>query len=175
MHIKLPVENLWAFLPDTLDGEPGLVLRPATVGDEPRQRQLFDCLRTLAMPLPPALLEQQWRLRQRAYAGSYPHARTWMLETDGEVLGTLTLNLKDDALRIVDIGLWPHWQGRGLGSRVLHAVLDLADARQLTMELAVLRHNPALRLYQRLGFCERVADDPELGPTAQLEMIRPAR
>lgn len=166
-------ENL-RVLPEILAGAPVLALRLATPDDEPRQRELFACLRSLTPPLPTALLEQQWRLRQQVYGSRYPQARTWMLEVDDEPVGCLTLNLCDTALRIIDIGLWPHWQGRGLGRRVLQAVLILADSQGLPTELAVLRHNPAVQLYRRLGFTECFEQDVDLSPAPQLEMLRPA-
>jgi GNAT superfamily N-acetyltransferase len=54
----------------------------------------------------------------------------------------------------------PLWQGRGLGSAVLRAVLDQADADSVTVALNVLRGSAARRLYERHGFVVE-AQDPD--------------
>ena len=56
------------------------------------------------------------------------------------------------AVRIVDIALLPQWQGRGIGSRLLHAVMHLADSQGLACNLSVEQGSRARWLYQRLSF-----------------------
>jgi len=50
------------------------------------------------------------------------------------------------------IALLPAWQGKGLGSTLLAAVLALADGQHTRCALSVEPFNPARRLYARLGF-----------------------
>jgi GNAT superfamily N-acetyltransferase len=49
-------------------------------------------------------------------------------------------------------------RGRGLGERMLRALLDAAADRFDAVSLSVRADNPALRLYERTGF--RVVGDP---------------
>ncbi len=53
----------------------------------------------------------------------------------------------------VSMGILSQWRGRGIGTRLLDALL--AQARQTglkTLSLSVERDNPARRLYERTGF-----------------------
>ena len=57
-----------------------------------------------------------------------------------------------------DIELVPEVRNQGIGTAVLRAVLMLAEQEGRAVELLVLKHNPAQRLYARLGF-RVIADD----------------
>ena len=57
-----------------------------------------------------------------------------------------------DQIRIVDIALVPEYRGAGIGSRLLHDVLDRGSGGGKPVTIHVEAFNPALRLYQRLGF-----------------------
>ncbi len=57
-----------------------------------------------------------------------------------------------------DIELIAAERNRGIGTAILRALLALAQAEGRAVELLVLKHNPAQRLYARLGF-RIVADD----------------
>jgi GNAT superfamily N-acetyltransferase len=46
----------------------------------------------------------------------------------------------------------PGYQGRGLGTAVIRDVIGRAERLGLPVALQVLKVNPAIRLYQRLGF-----------------------
>lgn len=134
---------------------PTLLRRAAGSADEPWLKRLFAQLRGLDAALIaacPALLDQQWQLQQRIFASDYPGAHTELILLDGEPIGVLTLDEGPRSLRIVEIGLELHQRGRGVGERLLREVIAHADRQGKTLELAVMRHNPAVRLYQRLGF-----------------------
>lgn len=66
-------------------------------------------------------------------------------------MGRLYLSARPGDIRIVDIALAPHWQGRGLGKALLRAVQAMAAAGA-TASLSVMAGNPAHDLYRRLGF-----------------------
>ena len=72
-------------------------------------------------------------------------------------LGRLYVHRGETDIRIVDIALLPEHRGRGIGSHLLRAILDEAAKRGRTVSIHVERFNPALRLYERLGFAH-VAD-----------------
>jgi ribosomal protein S18 acetylase RimI-like enzyme len=57
-----------------------------------------------------------------------------------------------------DIELIAAERNRGIGRAILSALLSLARAEGRAVELLVLKHNPAQRLYARLGF-RIVGDD----------------
>jgi ribosomal protein S18 acetylase RimI-like enzyme len=76
---------------------------------------------------------------------------------DGEPAGRLYLFRGDREIRIVDIALLPEHRGNGAGSSLLRDVLAEADAGGKRVTIHVERANPALRLYERLGFS--IAED----------------
>lgn len=61
----------------------------------------------------------------------------------------------------LSIGLVAPWRGHGIGTAMLIELLARADAEGLDrVSLSVEADNPALRLYERLGFVPTVADPP---------------
>ncbi len=76
-----------------------------------------------------------------------------IVDVDGTAVGRLFLaRLDGDELRLLDIALLPEWRGRGIGGSLLRQVCADADREGLLLSLHVTPHNPALRLYERLGF-----------------------
>ena len=78
---------------------------------------------------------------------------------DGTVIGVVGLKVKPQ-LRMrhtADVGIFVHtdWQGKGVGTALMQAVLDLADnwLMLVRVELEVFTDNvKAIHLYEKLGF-----------------------
>jgi len=58
----------------------------------------------------------------------------------------------DDATPELAVAVMPGFRGQGIGTRLLAALLDAASESYDAVSLSVQADNPALRLYQRLGF-----------------------
>jgi ribosomal protein S18 acetylase RimI-like enzyme len=58
----------------------------------------------------------------------------------------------DDGTPELSIALAAEYRGQGIGSALLRALLAHADSRYAAVSLSVDPRNPALRLYERLGF-----------------------
>jgi ribosomal protein S18 acetylase RimI-like enzyme len=93
-------------------------------------------------------LRAQFDAQDRWWREHYAGALFDVVLVDGEPAGRLYVYANEDEIRIVDIALLPEHRGRGIGSALLAGVL--ADGRRVTIH--VERMNPALRLYERLGF-----------------------
>jgi len=148
-----------------------LTRRAASAADESWLRQLFAQLRGLQHELLvacPELLEQQWQLQRRVFASHYPDARTEVVLLEAAPVGALTWHQGTTAIRLLDIGLEERYRGQGLGERLLQELIGQAEQQDKALELAVMRHNPALRLYQRLGFHAQ----PGAQDAVQLQMRR---
>ena len=130
-------------------------LRPATPADDAWQLAIYASTRAEELALtgwPPEQCAQfvamQHRAQQQHYRAHFPHSVCQLILVDGEVAGRLWLDEREDRLHILDIALLPAWRGHGLGSRCLQ---DLAaQGRALGIQVEI--HNPARRLYERLGF-----------------------
>jgi ribosomal protein S18 acetylase RimI-like enzyme len=93
-------------------------------------------------------LRAQFDAQDRWWREHYAGASFDVVLVDGEPAGRLYVYANEDEIRIVDIALLPEHRGRGIGRTLLGEVL--ADGRRVTIH--VERMNPALRLYERLGF-----------------------
>lgn len=79
--------------------------------------------------------------------------RPWsIIQIEGQAIGTLSVEEKEDHIRFGEFYLLPENQGRGIGSRVLRLVLDRADTLRLPVRLEYLKWNPVASLYLRNGF-----------------------
>jgi ribosomal protein S18 acetylase RimI-like enzyme len=58
----------------------------------------------------------------------------------------------DDRSPVVTIAVRGEMRGKGVGETLLRALIAEADTRGLRLSLDVRETNPALRLYERLGF-----------------------
>ncbi len=97
-------------------------------------------------------LRQQFELQRQHYHQHYPNAQWLVIEHQGGAVGRLYLSLGRDELRLMDIALIPEERGQGRGSALMHLVLAYAEKNRVPVGLHVESFNPALRLYQRLGF-----------------------
>ncbi|WP_020680923.1 GNAT family N-acetyltransferase [Marinobacterium rhizophilum] len=114
-----------------------------------------------------AFVQQQFELQSHHYQQHFPDAELWLIERDGHPIGRLYLYWGETSVQLIDISLLPEVRGTGLGSALLAEVIARAGARGCAVELHVESHNPALRLYQRLGF--DIVEDKGI----YLEMRRP--
>lgn len=100
-----------------------------------------------------AFLRQQFALQREHYDKHYAATTLFhVIEIDGERAGRLYVARWPREIRIVDIALLPAYRGRGTGARLLQALLDEGARGGRTVSIHVERANPALRLYERLGF-----------------------
>ena len=94
----------------------------------------------------------QYAAREAGYRRQFPDASAEIVLVDGIPAGRVLVDRGDSALHVIDIALMPEHRGHGVGTDVLVVLLDEASASSLPLTLSVLRGNPALRLYRRLGF-----------------------
>jgi ribosomal protein S18 acetylase RimI-like enzyme len=99
-----------------------------------------------------AFLDQQFAAQHAHYNQHYPTAERNIIERDGAPIGRLWIDEWRDQIRLVDIALMPDARGAGIGTRLVLEVLDRGRAAKKPVTIHVEGFNPALRLYQRLGF-----------------------
>ena len=127
--------------------------------------------------LPPehlgAFLAQQHDAQHRHYRGHYPGAEWLIIEQEDEAIGRLYLVEWESEFRVIDISLLPDARGKGVGGALIGDLIEAAHAVAKKVSIHVERNNPAIRLYERLGF--ELAEDrgvyllmerPAAGPQA---------
>jgi ribosomal protein S18 acetylase RimI-like enzyme len=70
----------------------------------------------------------------------------------GEDIGWLQVLDAEDRIHIEQLHLLSSHRNRGIGTRLIRQIMKRARASGLPVELNVIRGNPAIHLYQRLGF-----------------------
>ena len=99
-----------------------------------------------------AFLGFQFRAQHQHYTANYHGAEFLVIEVDRAAVGRLYLHRRPGDLRVVDIALLPHARRMGLGTALLRELQAFAAAEQRCLSIHVEQMNPAMRLYQRLGF-----------------------
>jgi ribosomal protein S18 acetylase RimI-like enzyme len=139
--------------------EGAVTLRPATDGDYFFMRRLYGATREEEMKHFPfdatqkeQFLDQQFAAQYQHYQLHYPTCERNIIVKDGQPIGRLWIDEWKDQIRLVDIALMPEWRGSGIGSRLLGEVLDRGAKAGKDVTIHVEGFNPALRLYERLGF-----------------------
>jgi GNAT superfamily N-acetyltransferase len=99
-----------------------------------------------------AFIAQQFAAQTAHYEQYYPTVVRSIVELDGRPVGRFWVDHWRQEIRIVDIALIDDVRGRGIGTVLLEEVLDTARAAGKPVTIHVESFNPALRLYERLGF-----------------------
>ncbi|HYL05748.1 MAG TPA: GNAT family N-acetyltransferase [Thermoanaerobaculia bacterium] len=144
---------------------PTVACRAVAPGDEELLYRIYASTRVEELaPVPwtaaqkEAFLRMQFRAQSEDYAANYPDAAFQVLLVDGTPAGRLYVDRRGDEVRIIDIALLPEHRGAGIGGALLRGLLAEAAAAGKPVRIHVERMNPALRLYDRLGF-RRTGDD----------------
>jgi N6-L-threonylcarbamoyladenine synthase/ribosomal-protein-alanine N-acetyltransferase len=85
-----------------------------------------------------------------------PHRRYFVAEAGGRVTGYAGLFLGLDSAEVMTVAVDPAWRGRGLGRRLMLALLteaERAGKRRVMLEVAV-GSEAAIGLYRSLGFAQ---------------------
>jgi ribosomal protein S18 acetylase RimI-like enzyme len=164
-------------LHELLSGDDVLALRPADATDAEFLNAVYASTRQEELaPVPwsaadkEAFLRQQFAAQDAYYRQHWPNTEFLVILDGGEPIGRLYVCESADQLIVMDIALLPEHRGRGIGTRLVEALLERAKAHAVPVTLHVEANNPAQRLYARLGF----VDVGEEGVYRELEWSAPA-
>jgi ribosomal protein S18 acetylase RimI-like enzyme len=145
-------------------GERAVALRPVTPADRDFLFRVYAATREeelAPVPWPPeateAFLRQQVDAQDAWWRTNYAGATFEVIVVDGRDAGRLYLWEGPSEIRVVDVALLPEARRGGAGTKLLRAVQRRAAAARKAVTIHVERMNPALALYERLGF--RLAED----------------
>jgi GNAT superfamily N-acetyltransferase len=136
-----------------------LILRPITPEDDSFLRRLFASTRAEELAITgwsdeqkAAFCRMQFDAQSTHYRQHYGDGSFDIIERDGVEAGRLLVWRSGKEILIVDIALLPEHRGAGIGTQLLHDLQEEARSAGKSLTIHVERFNPALRLYQRLGF-----------------------
>ncbi|MCB2154818.1 GNAT family N-acetyltransferase [bacterium] len=136
-----------------------LVLRPERETDVPFLQELYASTRAdeLAQVDWPEeqksdFLLQQFQAQREHYLKAYSDDEFSIIEFNGKPVGRLYLGRWPSEVRVIDIALLPSFRGMGLGGGLMGNILSEARDAGKPVRIHVEKFNPALHLYERLGF-----------------------
>lgn len=136
-----------------------LTLRDETEQDIAFLKQLYAETRATEMAYFPwtddqknAFLAMQFDLQRRHYRENYPNTEFAIILLDNNPVGRWYLQRRADNFHLIDISLLAEYRNQGIGRYLLKNLIAGGQKEQKTVHLHVETTNPALRLYQRLGF-----------------------
>lgn len=143
---------------DTSQGEsllPEFQLRPATEEDFSFTRELYI---GSMQPLLSALGAWDAEKADTAFKSYFIASEIEIVELHGSDVGWLQVSETEKELCLDQIHLKEEARGLGIGSHLINKVIDTAKEKSLDVSLSLIKGNPSLALYKRLGF-RLVAED----------------
>jgi ribosomal protein S18 acetylase RimI-like enzyme len=141
----------------------GIELRPIEPSDEEFLYRVYASTRQeeLAQTAWPkeqraAFLRMQFDAQSRYYREHYSEASFDVILSDGYPIGRLYVARWPEEIRIVDVALLPENRNSGIGTTLLQDLISESEESGKPLSIHVERFNPALRLYERLGFREKL-------------------
>ena len=137
-----------------------LTFRPITEDDLPFLRQLYGSTREDEMAMvadwsetqKTEFLDQQFHAQHTFYMDQFKSAKFDLVLIDEVPIGRLYKERRKDEIRLIDIALLSAHRQKGYGRQLMEGVLAEGAALGLPVRIHVERNNPAMRLYDRLGF-----------------------
>jgi GNAT superfamily N-acetyltransferase len=134
-------------------------LRAARAEDEAFLLQVYASTRTDEMALVPWTEEQkaafllfQFEAQRSHYQNYYLAAQTWIILREGIPIGRMIVDDSGPEILLMDVALLPAYRRAGIGTCLLRALQDYAVQISHPIRLHVEFFNPALHLYDRMGF-----------------------
>lgn len=143
------------------DEELELSLREATAADEEFLYEVYASTRLDELAglgwdeqQKHAFIRMQFLARER----TYPRVDNRIVVLAGRAVGRILVERNEAEILLRDVALLTAYRNAGVGSRLVRDLIKEADAAGKPLRLHVLATSPAVRLYERLGFC-RTGDD----------------
>ena len=125
------------------------IRRPATVAD-------YDYLYDLHVATMRDYVGRTWgwdgAVQERMFREQFDPKHVEIVERDGQRIGVLSVEDRGDEVFLRSIEVDPAHQGLSIGTAMVVQLIRSAATTGRPVSLQVLKVNPALRLYQRLGF-----------------------
>ena len=144
-----------------------LSLRPATDADQEFLVSVFASTRAdelQALSWNPIQAETfikiQYNAQQQSYRLSYPAAENNIILYDGQPIGRMLIDRSEELIHLVDIAILPDYRNHGVGAELIGGLLAEGATTGREVVLSVFHLNPAIHLYDRLGFARVDEESP---------------
>ena len=139
-----------------------LTLRPRVAADDEFLLSVYDSTRAdelaqveWAEGQREQFIRWQFDLQRSEYEARFPDGLYEVIVVDGQLAGRIWTGRDKEQIRLLDIAILPEFQNRGVGTILLHRLIEEAikEGKALRHMVYVL-NNEAHRFYERLGFVE---------------------
>ena len=120
-------------------------LRQATTED----LELLDKIHTENMK---AYVENIYPWQPRLFVDNFLASDYQVIETDNLVIGMIKTIASKDEIYLAEIQITSKYQNQGIGSKIIRDLTNQAKINNQRLWLKVIKNNPAIKLYERLGF-----------------------
>jgi GNAT superfamily N-acetyltransferase len=132
-----------------------IALRPAGIQDfEYCKRLYFAGMKRIIEELNLDMAAQEVNFREH-----WAVKQVRIIAADSSDVGWLQSTMQDDGLFVAQLFVDGPFQRQGIGTEVMNRLIGEAACLNQAVLLAVVKINPALRLYERLGFHTTHEDD----------------
>lgn len=136
-----------------------VTLRPVTPADESLLITLYGSSREQELALVAwdaaqrdMFIRLQAAAQLRHYQTEFPQAVHSIILLEQRPVGRLYVDRREQEIRILDMTLLPEYRGQGIGSPLIHSLMDEATRSDKPVTIYVESYNPSMRLFERLGF-----------------------
>jgi len=112
-------------------------------------------------------LEMQYEVQRRFLRTDYRNASEEIVLFDGNPVGHLLIERREDGMHCVDVALTPENRSVGIGTFLIRRLQDEARRMSKPLRLQIIRFNRAVTLFERLGFVRT----SETGTHFQMEWV----
>jgi ribosomal protein S18 acetylase RimI-like enzyme len=152
-------ETIWEELSRELPDGSSIQLRPATQSDFSFCHALY--FETIK-PLLKALDHWDEARAEDAFSGYFNCKEVRLIEFENRTIGWVQISENPSQINLDQIHILPAYRNRGLGTKLIRAFMKRAADRKKPLHLSFVKGNPAVLLYQRLGFERDGEDDTKL-------------
>ena len=143
-----------------MSNNPGVSTRPVTDADQEFLVGVYASTRAAELAQTPwdesqkdAFIRWQYGLQKQEYETRFPDARYEVILVDGVPVGRIWVGTDETQIRLLDIALFPEFQNRGVGTYLLHQLMDEAvRSKKVLRHMVFVLNDNAYRFYERLGF-----------------------
>ena len=91
-------------------------------------------------------------IQREIHYNEWEEEKPTIIEVNGVRVGSYLIQYHPDCLYFGRFFLLPVYQSKGIGSKVLQTVIELAEQKSLPIKLCYLQGNRVEQLYRRFGF-----------------------
>lgn len=144
-----------------------LRVRPALSGDRSLLRRIITLdtehmLENVPVDVRRMIVAVQVEGRMNLVRRGHPAATCLLLETAGDVVGMVMVDLRRERALLLELIILPPWRGQGYGREMLAGLCSQADAEQWEMQASVFYDSPVRDFFQKAGFIPSHEDGLDL-------------